>query len=356
MINDCLTEIPSNIYEFSKFFLKKYKLKLFFILLIAIFSAIISAYFPSYVLKITVNSYENNTLTLHLGFFYVFLYIFSFSCNSLFDILKNKLNLITNKLIQKDITDKIFNSILHYDIKFFNDNYSGDLSSKFNNLIVNFDVFLSYIVYIITYTLFFFVVLITISFINFYMFLITIIWVVLFYFSLNKSLKNRKEKFEIVSKNSNMASGVINDCLVNIGNIKSFAKEKKEILNVKKQTLKIIKSQRETITPSSSSFVRIYFFQNIYSFVMLIFSFYLLKNNEINLANFMFLFQLISLSRGYIRSDLESIIHINEITARLKNSLNTLITEIKIKDKKDAEDLKVKEGKIVFKNILFSYN
>ena len=187
------------------------------------------------------------------------------------------------------------------------------------------------------------------------MVVITVLWLTLFYFSMKKSTAILMERFKNSSEASNKSIGIINDCLINISNIKAFSHEKIESKNVKKQSLNIIRSAGNAVGINSFVMFLVYIMKNGYFFIMLSFSFYLFKQNKISLGEFMFMFQIFRILANFMRSGLDNFIKLSPEIAKFQNSLDKIFIEPNIKDKNQAKELEVSIGKIIFKDIKFSY-
>jgi len=348
--------IPTGTFRFLWYFSRKYKFKILSLFLIMVISTMFTAYFAPYALKIIINLYETKQLTIPTAMVYISFYIISISIEPMFHTLRNKLYLMTEDLIKRDFLSKTFSFLLNNDINYFNQNYSGDLTSKLTGLASGFQQIFRSFLNIFNSLFFFTASLIIIFNFNRYMFLISIIWIFLFYFSLKKLIAIRTKRFKISSQAKDKSAGIINDCIVNISNIKSFSNEKKEIKNVKTQSLNIIRSSGETVGISSMVLLTTYIMMRLYFFIMLSFLFYLFKQDKISLGEFMFILQVFASLISYVRAGLNSAIDINPKIASFQNSLDKIVIEPKIKDKKSAIELKVKAGKIVLKNVKFSYH
>ena len=347
--------VPANIFKFLWYFSKKYKFRIFLLFFIMGVSTISVSYISPYTLKVLVNLYESKQLSIHIAIVLAVIYVVSLSIGPLFFIFKNKLFLASQDLIKRDFLNYTFTYLLNNDIDYFNKNYSGDLTSKITGLLSGFEAIFRSFLNISNSLLFFLVVLAIVFNFSIYMGLITIIWLALSYLSLKKSIGIRTARFKASSEEKNKSAGIINDCIMNISNIKSFSHEKTEIANVRKQSLNIIRSSGNTVGITAIVMFISYIIKNLYYFIMLSFLFYLFKQGRASLGEFVFMAQVIMTLTSFVRRGLDNIVQINPEIAKFQNSLDKILIEPKIKDRERAGTLRVKNGKIVLKNIKFSY-
>lgn len=130
--------------------------------------------------------------------------------------------------------------------------------------------------------------------------LVFIFWSIFYFFVYIKLSDKIKKQSEITAHIESECSGKMIDCFTNILNIKNFTNKVKEKYNIKKHTTKILTERYKIVKLQVFS-------ENI------------------------------------------------EIYGRMKQAVDTLTVPIKITDKKHAKKLENLDGKIVFKNITFSY-
>ncbi len=313
------------------------------------------SYFAPYVLKNIIVLYDSNNLTSNNIFLLIACYVIFISIEPLYFIIENKVRISVEEMIKKDFSIYVFDYMLNNDIEYFNKNYSGDLTTKFISLRNGFSRIFKRILNITSALLFFIITLIIVFSFSIPMVVITVLWLTLFYFSMKKSTAILMERFKNSSEASNKSIGIINDCLINISNIKAFSHEKIESKNVKKQSLNIIRSAGNAVGINSFVMFLVYIMKNGYFFIMLSFSFYLFKQNKISLGEFMFMFQIFRILANFMRSGLDNFIKLSPEIAKFQNSLDKIFIEPNIKDKNQAKELEVSIGKIIFKDIKFSY-
>lgn len=347
--------IPKTVFKFLWYFSKKYKFTILLLFLITIISNILISYAAPYIIKIIINLYESKQLNMGNFILLIGTYIFLINISSLSFIFCNKLFLMSQDMIKKDFSNEVFSRMLDNDLDYFNRNYSGDLTSKITGLMASFQNIFKRLINISNAVLFLGVGLIIILNFNLYIGFIAIIWLIIFYFSLKKLIAIRMERFKIRSEAVNKSSGIINDCLMNISNIKSFSHEKREIKNIKKQSLNIIRSSSNTVGISSAVMFIVYLMKSTYFFIVISLLFYLFRQNTLSLGEFMFMFQISKNLANYVNHGMDSFMQINPEIANFQNSLDKILIKPKIKDREGAVDLKPMDGRIVLRNVCFSY-
>lgn len=90
-------------------------------------------------------------------------------------------------------------------------------------------------------------------------------------------------------------------------------------------------------------------------FAILGISVYLVYKKQISIGTFVFISQNITMLKMSINKILRDSKTFVEAVSDATESYNTIFEEYDIKDKPDATDMVIKEGKIVFKNITFKY-
>ena len=142
---------------------------------------------------------------------------------------------------------------------------------------------------------------------------------------------------------------------MNIQNIKAFSNQKFEEKNVKKQDLKILRKL-------SKLFEKEIFFNTIFGIINISFMFailgisvYLVYKKQISIGTFVFISQNITMLKMSINKILRDSKTFVEAVSDATESYDTIFEDYDIKDKPDATDMVIKEGKIVFKNVTFKY-
>ena len=304
-----------------------------------------------------LNSMANKTLTINSAIFLSLLYTLFFIstelCRFLFvekqlwygGVLKAK-----NKIIKTN-----FNYAINHSQAYFSNKMSGVVMEKIKKISTDFVEICDIGGDLLAYILSFIVSIIVYLNFNFYLFLsllgYAIVFLSIYYIYLNVIFHKRKE-LTIEEANCN---GLINDDIMNIQNIKAFSNQKFEEKNVKKQDLKILRKL-------SKLFEKEIFFNTIFGIINISFMFailgisvYLVYKKQISIGTFVFISQNITMLKMSINKILRDSKTFVEAVSDATESYDTIFEDYDIKDKPDATDMVIKEGKIVFKNITFKY-
>ena len=250
---------------------------------------------------------------------------------------------------------RFFGRALKHEMSYFSNNLTGQLTSKIFNIQAKLEHIFGWSIDLITNMFTFFVGLGVFYFIDPKLTYFGLLWIVIyiptivFLFKWNFRVSN--ESSEKITK----SVGLINDCFINIMNIKIFSNERREFRQIKKQSVDILRSEGEKMLSQNILHIFDYVASSILSFGLFAISFISFMNGKINIGTMLFTqsyaFQIIFWVNWAIRVAFELVSDV----ATIKNSINTLLIEPKINDKKDAIELNNINGKIVFRNVDFSY-
>lgn len=338
---------------------KKYKFRIFifFFSMFFLFNAI-PLFISPYLFKLFGDKYQFGDLTTFNVFILSFLYALFFAMPNLFRFLFLEKYIWYGVFwkIQNELKQKLFNYTIQHSIKYYNNSMSGvvakqidnatsNVANTFDNFFMLISVFISIIISLIIYIK-----------INYYIAVVFIIWAILFsifYYQSSKLVfKAKKEsKFE-----KDKLNGILNDNIVNILNIKSFSNKFYEKKLIKKQNIfllrKISKEYKidvifEFINGISTTLLML---------IVIIIAFYLTFKQELTIGTFMFICQNMTLLRRVLHNFNIDIMNFMKDYSEIKVSFYNLLQDVEITDKKDAKELKMIDGKIVFKNITFNYD
>jgi len=344
--------------QFMLKILTKYKGKLFtFFCCESFYFHIVPIFILPSVLAIIGNKYHDKTLTTNVALILTFIYSLMF-CSSAWmrALFGEKIRYASLVKVEKDLRQKLFNYTIEHSTNFFNNTMSGVIASKINNISKNFGDLFETATPLISGFIMFIAAVIVYSQINIYLSLFLVVWTIILillqsFFSkkINKSIKSSVEEY-------NKVAGLITDNFTNISNIKSFAKERYEMKEVKKQGFRILIKMSKVVSDQSFIQIALFFMMTLLMFVSIGFSFYLFLQNQMKVGTFLFVCQNMVLLRGTIADLYESSINFLLFWTEMKDGFDTLLQEYEIKDKEGAKVLKTDEGKIVFKNVRFGYD
>lgn len=162
---------------------------------------------------------------------------------------------------------------------------------------------------------------------------------------LNKRTEERYSKY----------NGYLTDSLTNILLIKMFGEEKSENKKLDRE-LKVLKTF-EVKTKFSENFIHTLqdIFLSLFRIVSVILALYLWKENKINLEDVITLLLLVDDVIPIFSRFMNDITYLRNNIAKFSDSFKLLQVPLEISDTNKVKDLKVKSGKIEFKNICFGY-
>lgn len=349
-------KLPNKLLPFIWHFLKKYKITFFIYLLFSIFIIDMSILLiQPYLLKVFFDKLNNNTITLSTGLFLLLGIAFS-NIMFLANIFISTFDFKSIKRATEDIRCEMFKHLIKQTTNFFNINYSGELVNKINSITDSTTIVIECITKIIKNITLIIIFIVILFCFNLQLGFIGIIWSILYFISSYYFIIIKKSgQSKLIQDDNNKIVAFVNDDFSNIKNIKIFSNqifERKKLKNLLKNKFK-----RIYLEVKYSRISDCLFFILDFSLICLtlIISLIKLRNNTITVGDFVFLISLIrtvivfSKNIIFIGNDFKNIVIMND-------SLKLITNDIAIKDKKKASALNIVNGKIVFKNVNFSYD
>ena len=295
------------------------------------------------------------SLNLSFALFLVFLFCLFGNFKSLQHFIEKRFVIFKLNKIANKFKEKTFNYTIQHSISYFNNSFSGDISSKISDISKQLKGIVDSLSHIINNFIFF-----TISFIFFTKVNILIAITLLvsgtiylvFYktFCFNEYVSTHKTLAETGSK----YFGLINDIFANIINVKAFSKTYLEKHNSNKYIFNIKKAEKNL----TKLRIKRQFFNMISSFILFFsvisISTILLSLKKITSGDFVFIIILLHILRFVIESIVRYSNSYYASRATINNSIEKLYQPIEITDKTEKE-LILTDGKIVFKNVRFGY-
>lgn len=347
-----------NLFNFFYIATKKYRLRiiLFYIFIFICWGLIPTLIQPA-IFASFLNKISQKTLTIKSSILLTLLYTLFFISTELLRFLFVEKQLWYGGILKakNKIIKLTFNYIINHSPSYFSDKMSGVLMEKIKKIGNNFENIIDIGSELITYIIIPIISVVVYIKINIYISITLLFYIIVFlptyYLYLNIISKKRKE-LTIEEVNAN---GLINDSISNIQTIKSFSKQIFEINLLKKQNIKILK-KANNLFKTENFFNIIFSVINIF-FVFIIFSiaFYFTFKKEMSIGTFVYINQNIAFLRISIYKIIEYSKIIVEYIADSVESYNTIFEKYTIKDKNNAKDIKINNGKIVFNNIFFKY-
>lgn len=334
-------------------FIKKFKWEIIVFYSRVIISDISALVVAGYILQILTDKAKNNdfkNLVLY-GIFYCFL----LTIGHLNRIFNKRIEYKVRKKIDRYYVLKLFGKTLNHEISYFSNNLTGQLTSKISNIQTKLEHIFGFSIVAISNMLCFFIGLIVFSFYDLKLLYFGLLWLVIYLPILSLIFK---WNFKVSDKNSEKITksiGLINDCFINIMNIKIFSSERREFRKIKKQSVDILRNENEKLFSENIMFLFNYIMSSVLAFGLISIAFIDYMNGKTTIGIMMFT-QFYSLVIMYwVSFAMRIFFELVSDVATIKNSINTLLTKPKINDKKDAIELNNINGKIVFRNVDFSY-
>jgi ATP-binding cassette subfamily B protein len=258
--------------------------------------------------------------------------------------------------MRKKIYEYMFNYLIEHSHSFFQKNSTGDLSQKIKDVVESMAEFLRLVVdSILANTL----TLIS-SFILLYLTskifaLMLLIWLIIFfiysYFSVPKIIKISEKN----AMQSSRLNGHITDVLRNIFSVRLFHRYdyEKNLLSSKLDDLVFVEKKMEIMYAHLWDVYRISFTTtNVIAYYFVFSSFF---KNEISLGDITMIWALTGNLASFVWQFARDLADFPRLWGKIVNATSSIFVKYEIEDKENAKELKIKNGKIEFKNITFSY-
>ena len=335
----------------------KKKIFLFFIIYF-ITDVFLKGILLPYILGIFAELYKNNKLNIQNISIISFLLIL---CNISFPLSRILFveNLFYNGIIKagKKININLVKYCLNHSLKFYNNKMSGFINQKINNVSTSFVELCDKGTESLA-TIFLMLYSIIIYFkINIKLMFIIILYIVSYYIFKFFYLKNGFKKRKNLTNLRNNLFSNINDILINIQNVKSFSRYNEEKNNINDNINSIyIEHKKCLYYDEKMNHIYKTILNTFFLTVILCYSYNLFYIKKISITHLIFIFQNVLILKKYIEFDTFRVRYLIDLTNNIYDGLKTILEKHEINDKKNAKNLKIKDGKIEFKNINFIIN
>ncbi|MDD2839600.1 MAG: ABC transporter ATP-binding protein [Rickettsiales bacterium] len=349
------SKIPSKVIPFIWYFVKSCKFKILQVYLISAINDIAYLFGGAYVYKLLSNHANSNTLNFENDLIYAIFFVYT-AVNYTFTLfLIKSADTKWRNSVEFNIGMKLFINTIKHEISYFNNNLSGNLAVKISNVVYNVDEIFKKLYYVIFNNLTFFVGLAIFWTISIWLFIFAFVWFISFYVVLIILKKKISQAAEENAKEKSKSTGIINDCFTNISNIKMFANERKEFRTIKKQSLNILRSEAKILFVKNKMSLVLYLFACGFIFGTVAITFIEFKKGLIDLGTIMFVLSYSSFMGWFVMNAIRRLMDIISSCGVINDALKLLTQPIKINDKTKTEKIVVNEGRIIFKNVRFSY-
>jgi len=349
------SRIPSKVIPFIWYFVKNCKFKILQVYSIYAIGDIANLFGSAYIYKLLLNHASYNTLVFEKDLLYALFFVYAITSYILNLFLSKIADTKWRNSVEFNIGMKLFLNTIKHEISYFNNNLSGNLTTKIGNVINNVNEIFKKLYFVIFNNLTFFIGLVIFSTISNCLVVFSIIWFISFYTVLIVLKKKISQASEENAKEKSKSIGIINDCFTNISNIKMFANERKEFRTIKKQSSNILRSEAKILFVKNKMSLATYFFTSIFVFGAISITFIEFKKGLINLGTVMFVLSYSSFMCWFVMNAIRRLMDIISSCGVINDALKLLTQPININDKVKAQKILVNEGKIVFKNVRFGY-
>lgn len=348
----------NNLWVFFWKFYKVYKIRIIFFTFFSAFiglHGLINSFFTKNILD-CLSIYENNHLLMENILWPAVFIVLNFKAYNLSWRVINYINLKTAPAIKNNIIIYTFSYVHRQSSYFFQDNFSGSVSSNINILADNMERIASIIlVRVIRGSIQLISALFSMYFIHPIFSISLLTWAIIFIFTSYVFSKKIKKISYDYAQSQSYVLGKIVDSISNFLNIIIFSQINFETLYLQ-HYLNIMK---EKFRKKEWFLIKFYFLQGL-SITCLIglIIYFLIKlkiNNQITIGEFAFILGLCFYITENIWDFTEQITQVNDALGRCSQSLKSLFSPIDIQDRKNATSLTVHEGKIVFDRVSFNY-
>ena len=344
-----------NLFTFLWKFLKNKKSILLFWIFLELLSEFLGIFVAQYFNKQAINYFQVKSPIFKYGLFLIILYVIFNDGVFLISILKIKFRKLFCDKIANDIRESAFNYTIQHSMNYFNNSFSGDISSKISNLGRNYSKLLNVLrVFIISSTIFIFVVIFYLK-INIYLSILFLFFSAIYFFVYAKYSieysKTSKEKSDAVSN----YFGFIIDVFTNIRNVKIFSNYKFERFNSKKAVLNVMRKEKMIYKTQTKLQLVNFIATFCLIFSVICISSILLSQHKIGFGDFVAIVIILSISRFILTKTIKNLNWFYGLKGSIQSSIEKIYQPIEIKDNKN-DILNVSNGKIIFKNVIFYYD
>jgi ATP-binding cassette subfamily B protein len=346
--------LPKNLTDFIWFFCKSYRKYLLLLLLTLLVLSTIPS-IDGYLAKRFINDVNNNLTTRDYIIYPLLFFVWWESINIFWRLADFCLLKITPH-IRVAIIDKATSYCYQHSYKFFQENFSGSIASKISELakgverIINF-FFMEFFrkICLITFAV------TTLGLINIVFAIILLLWcsifIILSYF-FSKNIENISNQF---AASRALGFGKIVDSITNISNIRIFSRHNYERKYLQTYLDDICeKDQKLKKYELKTNYIK-GLFNSLGITLMIVSLIYFKDNNKITIGDFALILTICIGVLTEIWNFSQQLSEFSEYVGTCKQSLTLITTNFDIKDVENAKPLIVKEGKLVFDQVNFSY-
>lgn len=260
-------------------------------------------------------------------------------------------------LLRLQIAKKCHLKLLSHDYEYYQENFTGDLAYKFNNLTEGIiEITKLVIERFFACTVALVISIYTLALVNAEFAIITSLWAIIFIATAIYFFPRLSNLAVNYSADTAQVNAVVADSLSNFLSVKLFNNQLKERVKLFKYSIQRLRTERSLHT----AYFWVWFVYG-YSFNLLqIISIYFLiqgvQLGKVSVGDFALVIGLNIAIVDFLNQLTNDLTKFSDHYSKILNAISTVFVNPKIKDKKDAKNLVVKDGKITFKNVTFAYN
>lgn len=260
--------------------------------------------------------------------------------------------------VRRSIILKSYDYIQHHSYKFFQDNSTGQISTKIKGLLDGYDRFWAEMHHgIFGKSCRIAVNVSTLLFINAYLGIFMYFWTAFYIFIMSILSKKLNHLSFIETESRYNIIGQISDKIMNMMTLFSFSSRKWELKSLDNQITNDFLPKQITLYKYSLFLHLVGGFLYLLKFAfILIYMVYLRQHHMISVGSFAFVFGIILVASKDIWDITISLQDFIRAMGDMKSCMSILQTPQKILDKKNAKKLSVKKANITFSNVSFSHN
>jgi ATP-binding cassette subfamily B protein len=260
-------------------------------------------------------------------------------------------------LVLSDIWRQIFNYVQYHSVKFFQDNFAGNIANKVNDISQGVEDIVHFTLWMFLPNLFLVLFSFCLLFSVHHIFaFIMLIWIII-YFIVNYKLSFhaviQSKKF---SESKSRLVGCLVDMLTNISSIRLFSRYNYETKILGKYLENTVQKDREMQWQLLKIKAILSFLGLSLLLTMLVTLIYAKSKDYVTAGDFALVLTLSSSIIENMSILLQSIVSLTKDIGKSKQALETILVPHETADVKNAKTLKVKNGEIEFINVTFQYN
>ncbi len=340
-------------------FLRNYKWRIYGIFLV-VFVASFLTVIDSYLLKILVDKISSSED--RFDFFadkkYLIIVVLFIVLNVAFNFVWRVINYLRLKTfpeVRFKLSSEIFEYLIAHNHRYFQENMAGDLANKVQNISEGIeDIFIP-----ILSTIYVFfticIAVVAVYTINFYFSLILAIWVIFFIgisLILSKKIMSYSKDF---AEMRSILSGKFVDSLLNVFSVNIFSRQNFERGYLEKTSYEVMRKDLDLRWQQLILWATQGVFCSLVLGIIVFVLIFLRSKAIVNTGDFVFIVSITITIIQQVFGVAELISRITEQIGICRQAFSVIYTPHNVVDCKDAKNLLVDKGKIIFKNVKFGY-